>query len=228
MDHDEAVRQKATERYLLDELDPELRDQFEEHLFDCQDCALDVRAAAMFVEQTKVVLAEPPAAETRVSAAVPAKETGARGWFAWLRPAFAVPVLALLLAVIGYQNFVTYPHLMEAANQPQVGPWASVNVSTRGTAPTTVKPHPGEGFGLLVNLPPEDGFASYTADLYNPAGKLEWSGPIAAPTAEEGRQIYIPSGHRQSGTYTLVVKGITAAGESKEISRRPIDVQIQP
>lgn len=228
MDHDEAVRQKATERYLLDELDPELRDQFEEHLFDCQDCAVDVRAAAMFVEQTKVVMAEPPAAEARVSAAVPAKETGARGWFAWLRPAFAVPVLALLLAVIGYQNFVTYPHLMDAANQPQVGPWASVNVSTRGSAPTTIKAHPGEGFGLLVNLPPEDGFASYTADLYNPAGKLEWSGPIAAPTAEEGRQIYIPSGHRQSGTYTLVVKGITAAGESKEISRRPIDLQIQP
>ena len=35
MDHDEAVRQKATERYLLDELDAEIRDQFEEHLFDC-------------------------------------------------------------------------------------------------------------------------------------------------------------------------------------------------
>jgi len=225
MDHDEAVRQKATERYLLDELDPELRDQFEEHLFDCQDCALDVRAAAMFVEQTKVVLAEPAASEVRV----PAKETElARGWFAWFRPAFAVPVLALLLAVIGYQNFVTYPHLMEAANQPQVGPWASVNISTRGTATTTIKTHPGEGFGLLVNLPPEDGFASYTADLYNPAGKLEWSGPIAGPTAEEGRQIYVPGGHRQSGTYTLVVKGITAAGENKEISRHPIDVQIQP
>ena len=59
MDHAEAVRQKATERYLLDELDPDVRDQFEEHLFDCQDCALDVRAAAMFVEQSKVVLAEP-------------------------------------------------------------------------------------------------------------------------------------------------------------------------
>jgi len=224
MDHDEAVRQKATERYLLDELDPEVRDQFEDHLFDCQDCALDVRAAAMFIEQTKVVLAEPTASEVRVPAAVPARQA----WFAWLRPAFAVPVLALLLAVIGYQNFVTYPHLMEAANQPQVGPWTSVNVSTRGTATTTIKAHPGEGFALLINMPPEDGFASYAADLYNPAGKLEWSGPIAAPTADEGHQIYIPGGHRQSGTYTLVVKGITASGESKEISRLPIDVQIQP
>ena len=222
MDHDEALRQNATERYLLDELDPEIKDQFEEHLFDCQDCALDVRAAAMFVEQTKVILAE-PAVTLPVREPVPAKN----GWFAWFRPAFAVPVLALLLAVVGYQNFVTYPHLTAAANQPQVGPWASVNVSTRGSAPTVVKAHPGEGFALLVNLPPEDGFASYAGDLYNPAQKQEWSGAISTAAAQEGRQIYIPGRNRQAGTYTLVVRGITASGESKEISRLPIDLQIQ-
>jgi hypothetical protein len=62
--------------------------------------------------------------------------------------------------------------------------------------------------------------------LYNPAQKLEWSGPISA-TAEEGRQIYIPGRNRQPGTYTLVVYGITAVGERKEISRHSIDVQIQ-
>src|SRR5678809_1260477 len=101
MDHDEAVRQKATERYLLDELDPELRDQFEEHLFDCQDCALDLRAGAMFVEQTKVILSEIPAVSV---ARVPAAAAAKPGWLAWLRPAFAVPVLALLLVVIAYQN----------------------------------------------------------------------------------------------------------------------------
>ena len=147
------------------------------------------------------------------------------GWFAWFRPALAVPVFALLLAAIGYQNFVTYPKLIQAANQPQVGPWASVNISTRGATTTVIKARAGEGFGLLVNLPPEDGFASYTADLYNPAEKLDWSGPISA--ASEGRQIYIPGRDRRAGTYTLVVHGITSAGESKEISRHPIDVQIQ-
>src|ERR1700690_312483 len=143
MDHTEAVRQKATERYLLDELDPEVRDQFEDHLFDCQDCALDVRTAAMFVEQSKVVLAEPNATSpVGVPLAAPAK----RGWLAWFRPAFAVPVLALMLAVIGYQNFVTVPNLLQAANQPQVGPWGSVNVGTRGVAPTVIQTHDGEGF----------------------------------------------------------------------------------
>src|SRR3974377_1629150 len=97
MDHDQAVQQKATERYLLNELDPEMRDQFEEHLFDCQECAVDVRAAAMFVEQSKIVLAEQPALAT---ARVPAARPEKAGWLAWFRPAFAVPVLALLLAVI--------------------------------------------------------------------------------------------------------------------------------
>jgi hypothetical protein len=224
MDHEEAVRQKATERYLLDELDPELRDQFEEHLFDCQECALDVRAAAMFVEQSKGILAEPA-----VSPVVkePVRAVAKPGWFAWLRPAFALPLLALLLGLIGYQNFVTYPKLMRAANEPQVGPWASVNVSTRGADTTILKAHPGEGFGLLVNFPPQDGFASYVVDLYNPAGKLEWSGPISAAPAGEDRQIYIPGRNRLPGTYTLVVHGINPAGESKELSRHPIEFEIQ-
>lgn len=224
MDHAEAVRQKATERYLLDELDPQLRDQFEDHLFDCQDCALDVRAAAMFVEQSKVILGGPSAPYI---ARNPAPAETKPGWFAWLRPAFALPALALLLAVIGYQNFVTYPKLTAAATQPQIGPWASVNVSTRGTSATAVKAHAGEGFGLIINLPPQDGFASYKLDLYNPTGKLEWSGPLSSTPADEGRQIYIPGRNRLPGTYTLVVLGDTSAGESQEISRHSIDLQIQ-
>ncbi|MGA9552323.1 MAG: zf-HC2 domain-containing protein [Candidatus Sulfotelmatobacter sp.] len=222
MDHDEAVRHKTTEKYLLGELDPELKDQFEEHLFDCQDCALDVRAAAVFVEQSKAILSES-------AVTVPQRSTAAApraGWLAWFRPSFAVPVLALLLAVVGYQNLVTYPHLMQAANQPQVGPWASINVSTRGATPIVIKARRGEGFSLLINLPPEDGFASYAADLYNPAQKLEWSGPISSTTGDEGRQIYIPGRNHQPGTYTLVILGITS-GESKEISRHSIDLQIQ-
>jgi Putative zinc-finger len=228
MDHDEAVRQKATERYLLDELDSERRDEFEEHLFDCQDCALDLRSAAMFVEQTKVILGQLPAVAPVVrpvtSRPIPSEKPG---WFAWFRPAFALPVFALLLVVVGYQNLVVLPHLTEAVNRPQIVPWASINVSTRGTNGTVVKTRRGQGFSLLLNLPPEDGLASYQADLYNPAGKLEWSGSISAPAAAEGRIVFIPGNDRQSGTYTLVVRETGAAGENKEISRHPIDLQVQ-
>ena len=46
MDHEVVVRQKLTERYLLGELDGQAREEFEEHYFDCPDCAVDVHAAA--------------------------------------------------------------------------------------------------------------------------------------------------------------------------------------
>jgi len=46
---DEVAPSFATEKYLLDELDLTLRDEFEEHLFDCQECAFDCWAGATFL-----------------------------------------------------------------------------------------------------------------------------------------------------------------------------------
>src|SRR6266436_1169836 len=170
MDHDMVVRQKMTERYLLDELDPDARDEFEEHFFDCPDCALDVRAGALFVEQSKAVLAEksePVSAGLPVTAPIPARP----GWFVWLRPAFAAPAMVLLLAVIGYQNLVTYPKMQQAANRPRVLPWASVNVGTWGSGGPVIPTRLGEGFLLFVRIPPDGSYSRYVADLYNAAGK---------------------------------------------------------
>jgi hypothetical protein len=56
MCHDEAVQTLATEKYLLGELCPELRDQFEAHLFNCQKCAFDLWAATTFLGHARVVL----------------------------------------------------------------------------------------------------------------------------------------------------------------------------
>jgi hypothetical protein len=222
MDHTEAVRQKATEKYLLDELDPEVRDQFEEHMFGCQECALDLRAAAMFVEQSKAVLAESPVS-SNVRVPVPPRPAG---WLNWFRPAFAMPVLALLVAVIGYQNLVTYPRLMQESSQPQVGSWASINVSTRGSEPKIVKVQPGEGFSLLVNRPPDSSYSAYTLQLYNPAGKLQWTGRISASSPDDARSIYVPGAGLEQGTYKLDIDGVTATGQSSQTGSNPIEVQI--
>ena len=112
MDHDVVVRQKMTERYLLNELEAEVRNEFEEHFFDCPECALDVRVGSAFIDHSRVVLREESTSETARSFAVPRPTPG---WWSWLRPAITVPVMALLLAVIGYQNLVTDPKLKEAA-----------------------------------------------------------------------------------------------------------------
>jgi len=226
MDHDVVVRLKMTERYLLGELDPQARDEFEEHYFDCPDCALDVRAGALFVEQSKVVLAEnsePVSAGLPVPASAPAKP----GWLAWLRPAFAAPVMALLLAVIGYQNLVMYPQLQQALKSPRVLPFAAVNVGTWGSGGPVIATRPGESFLLFVRIPPDGSYSRYVAELYNAAGKLEWSLTIPASSAQDQWPVQVPGGNREAGGYTLAVRGVTAAGESKEVGRASFELQVQ-
>jgi hypothetical protein len=222
MDHSDAVRLKATERYLLNELEPDQLDQFEEHLFDCPDCALDVRAAAMFLEQSRNVLSQ-PADPVAVRGPVPAIPS----WLAWLRPAYAIPVMAVLLAVIGYQNLVTYPQLQNALHRPQVMPWASVNVGTWGASGPVITAAPGQGFLLFVRIPPDGTCARYTADLYNPAGKLEWSLPFPANAGQDQWPMQVPGSNWQAGTYTLTVHGITVTGESKDLGRTSFELQLQ-
>lgn len=220
MDHNQAVREKATERYLLNELDPGVRDQFEEHLFDCQDCAIDLRAAAMFVEQSKVVLSETEAAAARVPAAVSASS----GWFAWMRPAFAAPVFALLLVVIGYQGLAN-SRLRHAVSSPQLLASAVVNVGTRGAAATQVPARPGEGFQLSLNVP-ADHYSSYKLDLYSAQGGLEWTRTIPASGSDMPSLMipeYVPGSDQVPGS--LAVHGITAAGESVDLGRYRIELQ---
>jgi hypothetical protein len=218
MDHKDAVRLKATERYLLNELDPDQLDQFEEHLFDCPDCAVDLRAAAMFVEQSKNVLAADHAT-MRAQAAAPARGS----WFSWLRPAFAVPAMALMLAVVGYQNF----SLRKSLHEPRLLPWAQVNVGTYGGNGPVVFTTPGKGFLLFVRIPPDPDYSRYRADLYNPAGGLEWSLAIPATSAQDQWPVAVPGANRKAGTYTLAVTGTAAAGQAREIGRTSFQLQIQ-
>jgi hypothetical protein len=234
MDHDAVVRQKMTERYLLNELDPAVRDEFEEHYFDCSDCALDVRAGALFIEQSKVALAEKSANKPElVSASLPVAWPAPiePGWLAelgrMLRPAFAVPVLALLLAVVGYQNLITYPHLQQALNAPQVLPWVPVNVGAYGSEGPVIKSAPGKGFLLFMRIPPNEGYSQYTAELYNAAGKIEWSATVPATPGQDQWAIQIPTGTREAGSYILKVLGVPATGKSKEVGQASFELQIE-
>ena len=106
MDHPEAIRLMAVEKYLLNELSPELRRSFEEHLFECKECEFDVQAGYALIDGSKEALSF--SAVEIPKAVVPGKPNQ---WLSWLRPAIAVPVMALLLIVVGYQNLVTVPTL---------------------------------------------------------------------------------------------------------------------
>ena len=73
MNHDDAVRLTAVEAYLLGELSPADRDEFEEHFFDCSDCANELRVTATFLEEAKAELANPvkPAAAAPTPSSAP-------------------------------------------------------------------------------------------------------------------------------------------------------------
>jgi anti-sigma factor RsiW len=229
MDHDTAVRQRITERYLLNELDPQARDEFEEHYFDCPDCAADVHAGALFVEQSKVVLAseesklvlsEGPVAPP---AGPPISVPASSGWFAWLRPRFAVPVFALLLIVIGVQVRANH-FLRQEVSSPQVLASAVVNVNIRGMESITVPVHVGQAYGLILNVPPGSHFSSYKLDLFSPQTELEWSRTIPA-AGNDTLSLYVPRSDHEPGT--LAVHGIAAGGESVDLGRYPIELQDQ-
>jgi hypothetical protein len=55
MDHNEAVRMLAAEKYLLGELPKTQRDEYEEHYFDCPACAEDLQTTVVFLESAKQV-----------------------------------------------------------------------------------------------------------------------------------------------------------------------------
>jgi Putative zinc-finger len=223
MDHEVAAARQMTERYLLNELDPAAREEFEEHYFDCPTCAADVQAAALLVEGiADGALKEPQPRPVPVPIAPSPKR------LAWLRPAFVVPALATLLAVVGYQNLVTYPRMAHQLNSPQVLPWAPVNLDTYGPDGPTITAQPGGAFLLLVRIPPGGAYSKYIADLYNPAGKLEWSFAFTIPASSEQDQwpLQVPGTNRQEGRYKLKMRGTTASGESKDVGQTSFELQI--
>jgi hypothetical protein len=227
MDHNEAIRSMIVEKYLLSDLTPELREEFEEHFFDCKECGDDVRTGAAFLEHSKTILSTVPAPVPARAVSSAPKIT----WASWLR-GLAVPTMAVLLAIVGYQNFATVPKLKSAiaeANAPRIFPSASlIAVNSRGASRPMVTVRKGEPFLLFLDINTASNSSSYLAELYSPAGSLEWSLPISADAANETLPVRVPPGGRHAGTYTLVVSGVGAGGEkSLEVGRYPFELQFQ-
>ncbi len=232
MNHSEAVEQMAAERYLLDELTPDAREAFEEHMFDCQDCALDLRAGAVFVDEAKAQLPE-----IATSSVAPAKP-GSSGskpslWDSWWRPAFVAPAFATVLLVLGVQNLVTIPALRTAASEPHLVPLAPLRPATRGGTHLTLTADRAHGVALPVDLPAEPGTApaaSYSFDLRDPQGKVAWttSIPVAAQESADDQSfsIVIPGGMLRDGAYSLTVTSVSPNGDRTPRQQYDFDIVI--
>jgi anti-sigma factor RsiW len=229
MNHTDAVQLMAVERYLLDELTPTLRDEFEEHMFDCAECSLDLRAESAFLHEAKIQLPQLVSAPATSQRPV-VKNEPKRDWFAstfgWLRPVFAVPAFAAMLAVIGYQNIQTIPSLRASAASPRLTPWVSYHTGTRGAAHLDLPADRKQGAGVAIQLSQETPYATYIFDLYDPQGGRFWTHSISGSSlpASGTYALSIPGIGLEQGSYTLVITGLTAQGDRTEVDRHILDV----
>ena len=216
MDHNEAVRLQAAEKYLLGELPKEQHAAFEEHFFDCPACAEEMKATAAFMEGARQVYREQVPETVEIKGLVPASPT-TRGWFAWLRPAFAIPVFAALLLFIGYQNGVTIPNLKQASPGVVIGEGAKsfslLSADSRGEGTSAPKIAVGarEDFRLEVDMPGNSS-TGYSCQIQDESGKVLASFTVSSEEAKNTVTRIIRGGSLKPGRYTIAIfKGQTPA-----------------
>lgn len=212
MDHQEAVRTKAAEQYLLGELPNAVRDEFEEHFMTCSECATDLRAGAIFVGNIKDAFQQATAADIR-----PARPDRRKSWiFALFRPPIAAPAFAILLAVIAYQGFVTIPRLrstLSGATAPVPIPsFSLLSGSARGEASVPVEVPKNQSFGLYVDVPPQPAFPLYILAVESTGGDFEFSLPVSAAQARNTVEVFVPAGHLDPGDYEMIIRGAQSQG----------------
>jgi hypothetical protein len=201
MDHYEALRSEAVEKYLLDELAAPEREEFEEHFFDCRECAADLKTTAAFLDATVRELKRSRAPK------VVQKHRFAVLW----RPAFVAPAFAMLLLVIVYQGELRHPQSNAAIaplDHPEVLPFVSlIGANSRGGMSPAVTVMPGEPILLSVDIPATKEFLSYRCTLIAPSGATVWRVPVSAEQAKDTVSIRIPPADWRAGDYRLIVQG---------------------
>jgi len=222
MDHDEAVRLQAAEKYLLGQLPKEQHAAYEEHYFDCSVCAEEIKATAAFMESARQVAREQMLQTVdakRLTLATPSNG----GWFAWLKPAFAIPVMAALLLFIVYQNGVTIPRLKDSSSAPIISSSFQLLGSVRGgnesgDAPNKVPVKQGESFLLKFDFTPTGTSTEYSWQLLDPAGRPVRFGTLGGDKKYQTVSLPVVGGVQNAGKYNLVFFGDSNGNESQRLT----------
>lgn len=215
MDHNQSTDLMAVEKYLLEELTPEERDQFEEHFFDCQECAADLRETAAFMAAARQEFRANPVPK-------PGRADKGKSFSASFWPSALVwSALAASLLVVAYQNVVVFPRFKTEVAElkaPEILPVISlVGGNSRGDQTPTATAAAAHPFLLSLDIPTQDRFSSYTCLLYSPSGTLAWRVEVSPQAARDTVSIRVPSTDKLPGEYTLAVQG-NLAGTSVDLA----------
>ncbi len=237
MDHTEAVQQQAAIKYVLGELPQVQRDAYEEHYFDCAECAIDIKALATFADTARETMLQERRLQEGQKFVVADPVPAPAGWFAWLKPIVAVPAFVALLVVIGYQSFVSIPRAREAAaggsaSQILFNSHPLRGVNTAGEEGRTLSIRPDEAFFLDFDFVPTRSFDSYIGQLEDAQGRVLLRSKIAGVNANQEAHLPVPAGMLHPGKYILAFYGDPgASGKSNpqnDAGRLPFTVEFRP
>jgi hypothetical protein len=210
MDHTEAVDTQAVEKYVLREMTEAEALAFEEHFFECKECADDVAAESVFSDNARAVFADSKSKES---------ETERRSSFgeqlrAYLSMFGRPPVLAcatVLFAVItAYQGLILIPTLRRDANQrfrePQQLFAYHLKESVRGRQSIVV---PTNTSNVTLSFDPrwEERPAKYSCVLETEDGTRLSSFDVSPPAPGEPIMILFPASDLRSGSVVLQIYG---------------------
>jgi len=193
MTHTEAEALGAVEKYLLNELSPDQRDEFEEHYFTCRQCAADVEVLSDTVEVIrKGIAGEAP------------KPPGGI-WRLLERPLAARISYLCTLALGGvlvYQHTVTLPQLRAELERPQAVMRLEPNVQRRGMGGCSAS------YEMPVRF--QQGFASYRVDFRGETGQVLQQQSLTAQQAEATEALIWPNRRGFHGKVQVQVYGLNA------------------
>jgi hypothetical protein len=225
MDHADAIRSGAAEKYLLEELDDIERSEYEEHFFDCQECAEDVRSGAAFAANAKAVL--PSLTRERVVHPENGRARGT-GWLAlfWPAPVGMAAALALALGLSIYQAAVVAPGLRrQVAEAEGIQPAAMHFLSLSRSGSSAVRlGKDTRALGLTLSTGTTGSFAYYRCELQDPGGRMVKAVTLPAPAKEDELNLVMHAKGLSPGPYVLVLRGLASpAGPvvSQDVSRYP-------
>ena len=225
MNHQEALREMAVERYLLGELNGESLHSFEEHLFECPECTMDVKSGAIFIDGARTELSVPRK--------ITAPNVGSAGrWISWFTsPWILAPALAACLLILAFQTFVLQPRMkleIAQAQTPRVlNPLVLANAGARGDSiPAIVAPEHGF-FVISLDIPTSGGFSKYWCSLNAQDGAVLWQTIISPEQARDALFISMPTDKTKDGLNVFLIQGQTPSGTLEDLAKYKFRVKIQ-
>ena len=247
MNHNLAVKEAATDRYVHGKMSEAERKAFERHMFTCDVCTEEVRNASEFLLGMREVMKSNPS--------LVAYEGEDRHAAMRLVPAFwrvatfgALGVAVLAIGFGGYQTTVAHkfrsdqtrtaaqsksnepaggkldaqlipPHRVRLENEVRGHSEAEGGVSGPGTPAKPVL-NGNEPQRVVFDIQHTNSPA-YKIILLDPAGEQKKSFEVSAETAENPIEMLFPPGALEPGQYTVVVKESNGQenGEKGEVNR---------